>query len=380
MKRKSKKRQSPVVIIHFQPLELYPPIQNFIDYYQNNSFIPLLVVTTGALVKINEFKSGEKVSIKRIGVQPSSLFCFQKILFYLRFYLTSFLLLIKFRPQKVMYFETLSAWPVLVYKKLFPFCKVFIHYHEYTSLNEYAKGMMLNRIFHKMEVRAYPFCYWISHTNQYRVNLFLTDHPDVSSSIVHVLPNYPPLTWKQSSCIRFLEPVKFVYAGAVSTKTMYFEEFCNWILEQNGKATLDIFSLNLSDEAETYLNTLKHSNVVHIHTGVQYDDLSKILKNFHIGLVLYKGHSPNYIYNIPNKLFEYLACGLDVWVPEVMTACKDYITKNTYPKVVMLDYNRLHEQDFVHLINRESFIYKPSQFFMESVYRDIVADLSGADE
>jgi hypothetical protein len=29
--------------------------------------------------------------------------------------------------------------------------------------------------------------------------------------------------------------------------------------------------------------------------------------------VLYTGHIPNYIYNIPNKVFEYLVCGLEVW-------------------------------------------------------------------
>jgi hypothetical protein len=28
---------------------------------------------------------------------------------------------------------------------------------------------------------------------------------------------------------------------------------------------------------------------------------------------LYKGHIPNYIYNVPNKVYEYLACGLQVW-------------------------------------------------------------------
>jgi hypothetical protein len=30
--------------------------------------------------------------------------------------------------------------------------------------------------------------------------------------------------------------------------------------------------------------------------------------------VLYKGHIPNYVYNVPNKVYEYLSCGLHVIV------------------------------------------------------------------
>lgn len=46
---------------------------------------------------------------------------------------------------------------------------------------------------------------------------------------------------------------------------------------------------------------------------IDYYELPKELIKYDIGLVLYKGHIPNYIYNVPNKVYEYLACGLQVW-------------------------------------------------------------------
>ena len=56
-----------------------------------------------------------------------------------------------------------------------------------------------------------------------------------------------------------------------------------------------------------------------------------LLADYDIGLILYKAHTKNYKYNAPNKLFEYLVCGLKVFYPDVMLGIKPYITENIIP-------------------------------------------------
>ena len=60
------------------------------------------------------------------------------------------------------------------------------------------------------------------------------------------------------------------------------------------------------------------SHNINFRGAISQSDFPLIISQYQIGLVLYKGHIPNYIYNAPNKLFEYLACGLDVWYPICM--------------------------------------------------------------
>jgi hypothetical protein len=104
--------------------------------------------------------------------------------------------------------------------------------------------------------------------------------------------------------------------------------------------------------------------------GVEYERLPEILPAYHVGIILYKGHIPNYMYNSPNKLFEYLACGLDVWFPKEMTGCYPYVTENCYPKVVRIDYQHLHEMNLTSLISRESLVHRESKFYCEPVYEE----------
>lgn len=52
-----------------------------------------------------------------------------------------------------------------------------------------------------------------------------------------------------------------------------------------------------------------------LDSGINYSDLPGVIRAYDVGVILYNGHIANYVFNAPNKLFEYLACGLDVWSP-----------------------------------------------------------------
>ncbi|MDB9782710.1 hypothetical protein OAB88_06370 [Winogradskyella sp.] len=104
---------------------------------------------------------------------------------------------------------------------------------------------------------------------------------------------------------------------------------------------LDIFSYNMHKDVLTWLASLKIKNIKLNRLGVAYDAISKIASNYDLGLVLYKGHNTNYQYNAPNKLFEYLVCGLDVWIPNVLKGCKPYLNEDTRPFVLEVNYNKL---------------------------------------
>ena len=126
----------------------------------------------------------------------------------------------------------------------------------------------------------------------------------------------------------------------------------------------------MSDSARNYIDTL-NSMFIEVKPGLPYDELPRIIKNYTVGVVLYNGHIPNYIYNAPNKLFEYLACGLDVWLPQTMIGSLPYVTQNSYPKVTALDFTTLPEFDLYSGIDRTGLHFKPTTFFCEDVLIEI---------
>src|SRR6202043_3312153 len=102
--------------------------------------------------------------------------------------------------------------------------------------------------------------------------------------------------------------------------------FANWIIQQDGRATWDIYSDNITEDAKVFLKSL-NPELVRFQGRVNYFRLPGILRNYHTGVILYNGHIPNYIFNAPNKLFEYWACGLDVWFPEIRKSTMFYATR-----------------------------------------------------
>ena len=369
-----------IFIIHYQPLEYYPPVQNIIRFLEENQQDrKVYVFTTKPAVKgITRFTSGlHRIKIITLGKVQVNQLRIKRFLHYQFFNIRTFLQLCVKRPPKVLYIETLSSFPAYLYKKTInPKADILIHYHEYTSPAEYRDGMVLAKKFHRYEQYLYPLAVWVSHTNQDRMQKFLEDIYPVKIKAPHILPNYPPRSWaKYIVPAEKKDKLMIVYAGALGMETMYLKEFAEWVEEQEGRVQWHIYSQQDGSELISMLTSICARNI-HFKGNVSYSQLAATLGNYDIGVILYKGHIPNYIFNAPNKLFEYAACGLDIWFPQQMIGSHAYITTGCFPKIVPLDFDKLKEQITPAVLSHEGLQYKPSPYFCENILPDLAQYLN----
>jgi len=184
------------------------------------------------------------------------------------------------------------------------------------------------------------------------------------------MPNYPPRSWSIDSKTRKVKnkkTIRTIYVGSLSLKDTFIKEYCSWLVQFNGALTLDIYSYNLHDDTRLYLEELKSPYIVFNKEGIDYADLPKRLSEYDLGVILYKGNTINYIYNAPNKLFEYLACNLKVLYPKVMLGIHPYNST----EVKGTDFNNLPSLDYF-----EEWVKKPSTkafiYNAESVYKELI--------
>lgn len=365
------------MIIHFSPLELYPPVQNLLHELEKAIVQERVIVVSTKNSKrgLSTFETvSTRIAILRPvnvdGNQPG----IKRYIHYIFFYLYCLFNLIRYAPKRVLYFETISSFPVYIYKRFIRnSVDVFIHYHEYTSPAEYASGMTLVKWFHRLERWLYPRAKWVSHTNQHRMDQFKRDIAPGGIQNCLLLPNYPPKSWRRQPRRVSGSPLKIVYAGALSLQTMYTRQFAEWVLEQKGRAVLDIYTYNCTDEARAYIENLR-SPFVNIKHGVDYHDLPAYFDKYDVGVILYNGHIPNYVYNAPNKLFEYWACGLSVWFPNVMIGCMPYCTRDTFPAVVAVDFDSLDNFSSGAMIKASAPV-RESSYFCEEALKEITYQL-----
>lgn len=359
-----------LTIIHFQPLEKYPPIVNLLNYLSEKQ-IATVVLTTNPPHHLEHYNNDFHKIHRFPSINGGSRL---RIFQYLAFYIGSIVQLIKRRPSHLFWIETLSAFPAIIYyylKAKKP--KLFVHYHEYESPEEIRNGMYLSHIFHWMEKKIYPKLTWMSHTNQDRMDLFVNDNPEVNPHSLRIMPNYPPKWWKDySRDYKMLgTPVKLVYVGALSLETTYFKELLQLIHETNGSLTCDFYSFSIDNKTQSLFDQYKSPNI-RFKGVVSQTDFPKVISKYHVGLILYKGHIPNYIFNAPNKLFEYLACGLDVWYPNKMKGPEPYKRDSVYPKVLSIDFEDLDSFNWKSAISREGLKEEKSAYYCEEVYKELV--------
>lgn len=329
---------SDLALIHFNNIEKYPPALNLVEYFkEKDDFESIHVFSRSNLVR-----KESKVNFHNVIYLEDGNFLL-RLWGYLLFYLNTIFTLIQLKPKVIIYYESLSYLPVFVYKRINSKVQIFCHYHEYETKEQYESGMFLNRLNHTLEVKDYNSFKWISQTNAFRLNFFLKDNPYINRSICKIVPNYPPLSWntyleREKKSNRF--PMNIVYVGALGFEDMYIMEFATWVIQQEGKAILHIYSLNIGSDVKLYLENLK-TDLIQFKGALNYFELPNVLRKYDVGVILYKGNTTNYIYNEPNKFFEYYACGLDVWFPSEMIAMKSHVVTNSIPSVIELDFNQL---------------------------------------
>src|SRR5687768_14856007 len=122
-----------ILVIHFQPLEKYPPVMNLLRFlsHENAGKAIIHVVTTAPAGRKSFFAKG--IIIHRPARWSTVMGAIKRAWLYLSFNLGALWLLLRNRPSKVLYYESMSALPAAWYKKYFNrSAEVFVHYHEYT--------------------------------------------------------------------------------------------------------------------------------------------------------------------------------------------------------------------------------------------------------
>lgn len=339
---------------------------NMVNFLESKADIQVAVYSTYIKGKKEKLFKGTTSKVYRLGTErPSAL----RYVTYFAFNVFSFLRLLFFKPDCILYYETYSCLPALWYKKLVKKTRLFIHYHEYLTAAEYNNGSKYLKWLHKQEIKIYSKTEWISHTNEKRMELF---EKDLQMSLTNkfILPNYPPKSWLQETAIKETQfPLRIVYIGAIqNVHNISSREFAKWVEDQNGRVLWDVYSHQDATDFLKYLGDIK-SKYTKFLGFVNYDELPNILKKYQVGVILYKGHIPNFVHNAPNKLFEYLAAGLDVWFSSAMDGCRDYITHNTFPRVLPVDFEHLATFDLASALDRNGFSYKESNFYSEYVFQ-----------
>jgi len=375
-----KKATGSIFIIHLLPLELYPPVMNLVDYLSKNYLGKIIVLTTHKSEKnlLSQYKNdSSRVLIKRKSLSGKNPLV--RMMNYTLFYLNGLSLLIRTKPKAVLYFESLSSWPALIYKKIMgERIKLLVHCHEYTDPGIKSEETSLARQLHKAEKKMYRRFSWISHTNPVRLQMFKDDNGlnKLPKSIFHVMPNYPSSSWmqKETNHCNKLKQKKLVFVGSLGYDNMYLQEVVDWVGKHPIEFSLDIYAYNIDAKAKVLLEKCGWSNI-RFCGGCDYYSLPEVLKEYDIGLVIYKPFSQNTIHAVSNKVFEYLACGLDVWFSEDMIYTFKYERKNVFPKVIAVNFKELNSFDYDLAISRKGLEYGPGNFFYEEVYGELLNEL-----
>jgi hypothetical protein len=356
------------------PLEYYPPVTNFLNVIVKHAFF-VKVWTTRNTKKRITYHNEKLKTINRSPFPEKGDNVLKRLFKYFCFNISCFIGLVKYKPEAIVYYESYSVYPVFLYMKFFgKATKLYIHYHEYEDQENYKNGMKQVKYYHKLEKEfLYKKATWISQTNTDRIQMFASDHPKLPSGILKVVPNYPPQDWLRHT--NLIKPdghtvIKTVYIGSLSLKDTFIKEYCDWVLKQNGKVYFHIYAYNLHDDTIEYLKSLNTDYIVFYTKGVEYNKMPTLLADYDIGLILYKANTKNYKYNAPNKLFEYLVCGLKVFYPDVMLGIKPYLTENIIP----LNFKNMTSIDAL-VPNFRTSVASATSYTAEEAFKELLHEL-----
>ena len=377
MKTASRPHTIRIVVLHWFALEQYPPVMNLLNYFSGLEDCQVAVCSTHNDRGLAEYVNSS-VEFSRIQFPSRQLSRFRRLLAFLKFPILALWKLICFRPNIVMYIEPHSSFPALLFRLINGTHHMFIHNHEYCEPDHFrVPGMRLVAFYHWFEKRfVYRRAEWISQTNADRVRMFCEDHPQVDRSKLHVLPNLPPAAWERTTELTWTsqtpEMLKLLYVGSVSLHDTFIAELVEWLRRQpDGQFSLDVYSTNCDAAAQDFLNQSAGPNIRFHAEGIPYEKLPDVLPGYHVGLILYRGNTRNYVYNESNKLFEYLACGLDVWYPRQMLGIKPHARADIAPRVIEMDFERLDDMQVLQLRSRSGLRFEPFSRRCEDVLSEL---------
>lgn len=330
-----------ITILHFNVLERYPPALNFIsDVLIQKPEYRVSIITTKNTSPYDK-KVFSNTHIYRFGsvTQNVSVRYFS----YIVYNLFGTLILFAKRPATVIVYESLSIFPAFIYSLFFKNKKIHIHFHEYSSMPEKNGASKYMKFLFKLEQKLLQKC-TSSQTNEDRRELFLKDNFKLKKQNVSVFPNMPPKSWWMEYG-QHKKPwnggkIQLVYVGVLDSETMYLEEVLRYVNHHPDELELTLFSQDVSLGARKLISEFQSVNIC-LKTALDYSTLPKELIKHDIGLVFYKGHIPNVIYSVPNKVFEYLHCGVKV----LSDSCLLSLAKLNSTNIILTEFKEIQKYE-----------------------------------
>jgi hypothetical protein len=369
-----------VLLIHQLPLEMYPPAVNLLRTLQKEFNGQVAVVTCSNQRGLPEALI-EQCSIYRIRFGRATDSFFARIFWSLLWHWRAAWICRRLNPRFIISVEPHSALAAWIWLKfLWGHSRLLIHHHEYYSPDDYLRpGNRLTRLNRWFEQQLLRQAAWVSQTNADRLRLFRQDHPELTDSQCHILPNYPPAEWHSTLALRTCWPrsgaqsLRLVYVGSVSLHDTWIGPLVEWLNSNaNTRCTLDIYCYNLDSRTRSFLEQNSGHAIIFHSRGVEYDKLPLLLTQFDVGLILYRCNTVNFTYNASNKLFEYLLCGLDVWYPPCMLGVKPYSRSDAVPRVLETNFEKLGQMDLGARSSRDGLPWQPWTETCEEVFAPIV--------
>lgn len=334
-----------IAYVHILPIEYYPPATNAIRALAAEPGMEIKVWTS-ANHKQREPFALEGVTVERPPFVLAADHPLKRMWDWFAWNWACARGLNEFQPDVVFSIEPHSAAaPWLYYKMWRGRARLFIHHHEYYAPADYRRpGNRLVNIAHRWEQKdLFARAEWISQTNDNRLRLLKEDHPATASGKFHTWPNYPPREWLARSRKDNSkgQKLRLVYLGSASFHDTYIREIVEWAAKFPDEVELTISGYNIERAVWAWLEQEQFGNVRHCHEGWAYEDLPERLAGFDIGLILYRANTVNFVYNAPNKLFEYWACGLSVWYPQEMKQITDLAQQGPTPPLKRVNFKQL---------------------------------------
>ena len=376
-----------VAYVHILPLELYPPATNALNILAQRPELEVRAYSSQNRNELRPFRNVRVLTTRR-PISAAGRGSSSRLLRNLWWHMATAWSLRCWKPDAVVYVEPHSAIAAYLYYKLYRgSAKLFIHHHEYYAPEDYqGAGMRIPRLGHRLE-RAFLFqiAEWISQTNKDRLDLLRHDNPAIAEGVCRVLPNYPPRAWAPGTGETERPssrggPLRLIYVGSASFEDTYIREIVRWVGAHPDDACLHVCGYNVSPSVWRWIIEEHFGNVTVDPDGCEYSELPRLLAQHDVGLILYKANTTNFVYNAPNKLFEYVACGLDVWYPKEMAGIRHQHRETPGLAIREMDFNKLggiHPKQLA----REAVGHRRAfQFTAESALRPLIEELERSSE
>jgi hypothetical protein len=335
--------------VHILPIEYYPPATNALTIFSGRKSWQVRAWTTrnarGAAAWTHN-----GIEIRRpFHAAPDRPFL-QRMAGYTNWHLRTALELARWKPDAILAVEPHSMLAVWLYFELLGgSAKLFVHHHEYYAPEDYTRpGMRLLAVSRRIERDSlWRRTVWVSETNDQRLKLLLKDNPSIRQDAARVLPNYPPQEWieraSDAGSSRTDARTRLIYLGSASLEDTFIREVAEWVASRPSDFSLHVTGNNVAASVWAFIRKLAAPNITIDTDGAAYERLPEVLSQFDVGLILYKGNTLNFVYNVPNKAIEYLACGLEVWYPREMTGMREFREDHGEFRIEEIDFTRLGE-------------------------------------